>query len=166
MKCKFLTASIVGVVNAWLALNPQPAQAQILAVWGWRNIVAPEVGGPWIAPDVRFRPLGILDGDPIWRNTTINNRTLIIVNVPDERASVWIQGQLMQQTGRQRVFAAPALEPGLNYTYEIRVRWGDGKQAVDETRTVPIRLGQRVIVDFSRPAIEMMPPAKPQRPAG
>ena len=35
------------------------------------------------------------------------------------------------------------------------IRKGDGKQAVDETSAVPIRLGQRVIVDFSRPSIAL-----------
>ena len=153
-----LVAPVISV--GWLTMSPQPAHGQILAVWAWRNLAAPQVGGPWIAPDIRFRPLGILDGDPFWRYAVPDDQTLIIVNVPDDRAKVWIQGQLTQQTGRQRVFVTPALEPGFNYAYEIRVRWGNDKQAVDETRTVSIGLGQQVIVDFSRPAMKMMPPAE------
>src|SRR5436309_14254538 len=108
MKCTGLKATVVGLAIAWFTVNVQPAHGQILAVWGWRNIVAPEFGGPWIAPDIRFRPLGILDGDPFWRSAVIDNQALIIVNVPDDRASVWVQGQLTQQTGRQRVFVTPA----------------------------------------------------------
>jgi uncharacterized protein (TIGR03000 family) len=160
MKCTWLKTAVAGLVVAWFTTNPQPAHGQALvAVWGWRNIVAPEFGGPWIAPDIRFRPLGILDGDPFWRHAATENQTLVVVNVPDDRASVWLQGQLAQPTGRQRVFVVPPLEPGLTYAYEIRVRWGDEKQAVDETRTVPIRQGQQVIVDFSRPEMRMMPRA-------
>jgi uncharacterized protein (TIGR03000 family) len=162
MKNTWLKASLFGLVVAWLTVNPQPAHGQALvAVWGWRNIVAPEIGGPWIAPEVRFRPLGILDGDPIWRRGVTDNQSLIIVNVPDDRARVWVQGQLMQGAGKQRVFLVPPLEPGFNYAYEIRARWGNDPQSVDETRTVPIRVGQEVIVDFSRPALKSVPSATP-----
>jgi uncharacterized protein (TIGR03000 family) len=159
---RLLKNSVVALLIAvgLLTLSPPTAHGQVVAIWGWRNIVAPQIGGPWIAPDVRFRPLGILDGDPVWRRGAIDNPSLIIVNVPDDHASVWVQGQLMQTTGKQRVFAAPPLEPGLNYSYTIRVRSGDEKQPVEETRTVPIRRGEQVTVDFSLPATQTIPPAK------
>ncbi len=157
MKSTWIKVSIVGLVLACSVVNPPAAHGQLLAIWGWRNLVAPELGGPWIAPDIRFRPLGILDGDPIWRSTLPNGQSVIVVNVPDDRAQVWVQGQLMNATGNQRIFAVPALEPGFNYTYDVRVRSGDGPQAMDETRTVPIRFGEQVIVDFTRPARKVMP---------
>ncbi|MCE9533060.1 MAG: TIGR03000 domain-containing protein [Planctomycetes bacterium] len=157
--------SVVALLLAagWLSLSPQSANAQVLVyTWGWRNLVAPQLGGPWIAPDVRFRPLGILDGDPVWRRgvsyTPAYNQGMVIVNVPDDNASVWIQGKLSQTTGKQRVFVTPPLQPGVNYSYEIRVRQGDWINSTDETRTVPIRLGEQVFVDFSRPAVETLPP--------
>jgi len=160
MRCLKNSIVVLLIIAGWVTLSPQPAHGQALvAVWGWRNIVAPQVGGPWIAPDIRFRPLGILDGDPIWRRAAMDNQAVIVVNVPDDRATVWVQGQLMPGTGRQRVFMTPPLEPGFSYSYEIRARWGNDQQFTEETRTVPIRLGQQVTVDFTRPAVKLMPPA-------
>lgn len=156
-----LQKSIVALVVAagFLAVSPERAHGQAVALWGWRNIVAPELGGPWIAPDVRFRPLGILDGDPIWRRGQIP-QSQIIVNVPDTNSRVWLQGQATQTVGTQRVFITPPLQPGFNYNYEIRVRTGEGNLAKDETRTVPVRSGEQVIVDFSQPAAPTIPRAK------
>ena len=58
----------------------------------------------------------------------------------------------MPMTGNQRTFVSPPLEAGYSYSYEIRVRWGDDKQSVEQVRTVPVRMGERVNLDFSQPA--------------
>lgn len=164
MKSRWLKASVVGLlaVAGWLTVNPQPAHGHIIAVaagvWGWRNIVAPQVGGPWIAPDVRFRPFADLREDRWYEELPAPNSPAqaspaqVTVTVPDANAQVWVQGKLMSMTGRQRTFVSPPLEPGHIYNYEIRARWGDEQQSVEHTRIVPIRMGERVHVDFSRSA--------------
>jgi uncharacterized protein (TIGR03000 family) len=124
-------------------------------VWAWRNLVAPQFGGPWIAPDIRFRPLGLLDNDPYWEPAVRTGQAVLIVNVPDANARVWIQGQLTPETGMRRVFVTPPLDFGINYTYAVRAHWGDGDRAVDQTRTVPIRAGQQMVVNFSPTALRM-----------
>jgi len=164
MNYRRLKASMAGLIGVmvWFSVIPQPAHGQLIAIWGWRNLVAPQIGGPWIAPDVRFRPLGLLDDDRYWQSDVlIDRQSLIVVTVPEDGARVWIQGQLMRETGKERVFMTPPLQSGFNYAYEIRARWGSDPQIMDQTRTVPIRPGERVVVDFARPATKIMPPAVP-----
>ncbi|HJT78393.1 MAG TPA: TIGR03000 domain-containing protein [Gemmataceae bacterium] len=72
------------------------------------------------------------------------------VQLPSE-ASLWIQGQEMNETGGFREFVSPPLTPGQRYTYEVQARWNENGKAVTQTRTVPIRAGQRVDVDFTNP---------------
>jgi uncharacterized protein (TIGR03000 family) len=158
MKFRIFKASAVGLlgVMGWLMVNVQPARGQVIAVaagvWGWRNIVAPQIGGPWIAPEVRFRPFGLL---PVGRRYEAlpapKGSAQIIVTVPDANAQVWVEGRLMSAMGKERTFVSPPLQPGITYRYEIRARWGDEQETVERTRRVPIRMGERVQVDFSRP---------------
>jgi uncharacterized protein (TIGR03000 family) len=157
MNRQWLNASVITLLSVvgWFGMNPQPAQGQVIVVaagvWGWRNIVAPEFGGPWVAPEYRFRPLARLRSEGMVRDDSIPaSQARITVMVPDPNAQVWINGKLMQATGTQRDFDSPPLEPGIRYSYEIRARWGDGKQAMDQTLTVPIQPGRRAVVDFAR----------------
>jgi uncharacterized protein (TIGR03000 family) len=158
MKCKWLKASVAGLlgVAGWLTITPQPAHGQILGiaagVWGWRNVVAPRIGGPWIAPEYRFRPFADYPADGWYEDFPLaNSAAQIVVTVPDANAQIWVEGQLTSMTGEQRVFESPPLERGFSYRYEIRARWGEGKQSVEKTRIVPIRMGEQVHVDFSQP---------------
>ena len=45
---------------------------------------------------------------------------VITVNVPNE-AQIWFEGSKTSQTGTSRQFISPALKPGRNYTYNLRV---------------------------------------------
>jgi len=159
MKRTWLKFSVLAVWSTagWLATMPQPAQGQVVAVaagvWGWRNLAAPRIGGPFIAPEIRFRPFAGYSPDGSYRAFPAPiSQALVVVKVPDADAEVWIQGQPMPVKGPERIFASPTLEPGLVYTYEIRARWRESTRTTDQTRTVPIRAGQQVIVDFARPA--------------
>jgi uncharacterized protein (TIGR03000 family) len=71
------------------------------------------------------------------------------VTVPAGDAEIWFQGQKTKRTGKVREFQSPPLTPGVNYTYEIRARWRDGDRSITQTRTVPVRAGQHVQVDFT-----------------
>jgi uncharacterized protein (TIGR03000 family) len=161
MKRLWLKVSVLATLSAagWLATIPQPAQGQVVAVvvgvWGWRNIVAPRIGGPFVAPEIRFRPFAGFAADSSYRSFPASgNQALVVVTVPNPNAEVWIQGQLMPVKGRQRMFTSPTLEPGQEYTYEIRARWSENEQTTDQTRTVPIRPGEQVVIDFARPTSE------------
>ncbi len=120
--------------------------------FGVGDIVAPRVGGPFIAPEYRFRPFAELRSDG-YGEFTPERQAHVIVTVPDANAKVWIQGQLMSESGTRRAFASPMLEPGFTYSYEIRARWGDAQQTTEQTRTINVRPGQEIDVDFSRPPV-------------
>jgi uncharacterized protein (TIGR03000 family) len=73
------------------------------------------------------------------------------IRVPAD-AAIWFDGSRSSQTGSDRTFATPPLKPGTAYSYDIRARWTADGAAVEQTRTVTVRAGQRTRVDFLAPA--------------
>jgi uncharacterized protein (TIGR03000 family) len=78
---------------------------------------------------------------------TPTNLAYLDVRVPPD-AQVWVDGDPTTQTGGERSFVSPPLEPGRIFMYEIRARWLDNGEVVDLTKQVRIRAGDRVPVDF------------------
>jgi len=79
------------------------------------------------------------------------NVALIEVRVPED-AELWFDLERMNQTGAQRLFRSPELQPGKSYTYDVRARWTDaaGKE-VERIKQVKVQAGARVSVDFNNP---------------
>jgi uncharacterized protein (TIGR03000 family) len=91
----------------------------------------------------------------------------ITLHVP-AGARVWFDGGETMQTGAERVFVSPPLEPGRDYTYEVRVQWRDGEQLVERTRRLAVRAGDHVGLNYAgrafvevRPYADEAPPAAP-----
>ena len=74
----------------------------------------------------------------------------ISVRVPTD-AQLWFEGEKTAQKGTSRQFDSPSLTPGQEYTYEIKAQWREGDQDVTQTRTVVLRAGEQVNVDFTKP---------------
>jgi len=73
----------------------------------------------------------------------------MILKVP-ANAEVWFNGVKTQpQTKSVRHFATPALEPGWNYSYDIRVRWTEKSRPVEQTRRIFVRAGDRVTLNLT-----------------
>jgi uncharacterized protein (TIGR03000 family) len=73
----------------------------------------------------------------------------IDIRVPTESAEVWCEGVRMTQTGVERHFVTPALEPGSVYTMEIRVRWNDANgKPQSRTDRIEVRAGASQAVNF------------------
>jgi uncharacterized protein (TIGR03000 family) len=71
------------------------------------------------------------------------------VTVP-ATAEVWFEGQQTKQTGPNRTFQSPVLEPGKNYIYTIRARWSEaGGAPVEQFQAVTVRAGANAAVEFS-----------------
>ena len=87
---------------------------------------------------------------PVPPPTADDGLAMVQVIVPAD-ATVWFNGQLTTTGGEQRVYASPALTPGLDYHYVIHARWTDGGRVVNQTRTIVVRAGAHVGVDFTRP---------------
>jgi uncharacterized protein (TIGR03000 family) len=71
-----------------------------------------------------------------------NDTVLINLRVPGN-AEVWFDGSKTSQTGRQRSFVSPPLQPGRNYSYNIRARWIEAGRPVEQTRRINVRAGDR-----------------------
>jgi uncharacterized protein (TIGR03000 family) len=66
-------------------------------------------------------------------------------------AEIVIEGQKTTQTGSRRLFVSPPVAPGQNYTYEMQAKWMENGREVTQSRKVPVRAGQRVMVDLTKP---------------
>jgi uncharacterized protein (TIGR03000 family) len=74
------------------------------------------------------------------------------VRLPTAAAELWVEGQKTISTGTWRRFSSPPLVPGERYIYEFRARWFDNGRELVQSRKVPVRAGERIIVDFTTPA--------------
>jgi uncharacterized protein (TIGR03000 family) len=67
-------------------------------------------------------------------------------------ATVWIDGAPTTQTGTDREFQTPPLEPGRVFTYQVRARWTQNGQMMDQTRTAEVRAGGMTMLVFTSSA--------------
>ena len=74
----------------------------------------------------------------------------ITVIVPAD-AEVYFDGTLTSQTGTQRVYHTPQLEPNLEYHYTVRARWTQDGSPVERVQTVRFKVGSQPRVDFNSP---------------
>ena len=71
------------------------------------------------------------------------------VRVPAD-ARLWFDGQATAQTGADRSFRSPRLEPGQDYVYEVRARWDADGKPVETTKNVTVHAGDHVVVKFNQ----------------
>jgi uncharacterized protein (TIGR03000 family) len=80
-----------------------------------------------------------------------DSKAQLLVVVPTD-AEVWVENTKTTTDGNMREFESPPLSAGANYVYKVRARWTTNGKEVDQTRTVPVRAGASLTVDFTRPA--------------
>lgn len=81
-----------------------------------------------------------------------NDRAVRIdVRVP-AGAKIWIGGKETTQGGESRSFVSPPLEPGSDYTYDIRATWKEGGRTVERKRHVTVHAGDRLNLNLSSPS--------------
>jgi uncharacterized protein (TIGR03000 family) len=76
---------------------------------------------------------------------------VVLVTVP-EGAEVWFDGNPTRQTGAERKFSSPPLEPGNAYHYEVRARWLVNGKPVEQTQVVGVQAGENHHIVFPLPA--------------
>jgi uncharacterized protein (TIGR03000 family) len=115
--------------------------------WGWG------FDSPGYFADSGFSP-GYDNGqrisayqDPAAPPPVPQNTALIRVLVPDD-AKIWFNQAETTQTGPVRVFNTPQLEPGRNYTYDVRAQWRSGDHEVNQNRQASFHSGDAVTVSF------------------
>jgi uncharacterized protein (TIGR03000 family) len=78
-----------------------------------------------------------------------NNTASIEVQVPAD-AKVWFDGRPTSQTGRDRFFVSPPLEPGRTFTYEVKAMWIDASgKVMNQTRTVQVQGNRSSLLVFT-----------------
>jgi uncharacterized protein (TIGR03000 family) len=77
-----------------------------------------------------------------------NNTAAIDMKVP-ANAKVWFNGKETSQTGPNRHFVTPPLEPGKTFSYEVKASWtGSDGQPVTRTRDVQVQANQPTMVNL------------------
>ncbi len=77
---------------------------------------------------------------------------------PTADAEFWVEGERVPGTGTARRFVSPPLKPGEALTLNCKARWSEDGRGVTEARKVEVYAGDRVTVDFRRPAAAEGPP--------
>lgn len=73
---------------------------------------------------------------------------MLAVEVPAD-AKIFVNGQETSSTGENRQYISRNLQPGYNYTYEVRAELvRDGKK-VEEVKTIDVRAGEVAKVAFN-----------------
>lgn len=74
------------------------------------------------------------------------------VLLPHAAARLTVDGAATRQTGRERLFESPPLEPGEAFTYTLVATWEPNNYTrITRTREAAVRAGARVEVDLRRP---------------
>src|SRR5262249_26518638 len=89
----------------------------------------------------------------------------LIVRLPYENATLWIEDQQTEQTGSRRVFRSPPLALGQIYDYTFRATWMENGTKIDRTKHVAVEAGGDYTVDFSTPLSEDVGPSPRLRTA-
>jgi uncharacterized protein (TIGR03000 family) len=76
---------------------------------------------------------------------------VLSVKVPQPTAEVFVDGHKTAQTGLDRTFESPPLEPGRQYRYELTARWVEGGATREMKKAVVGTAGEVVRVDFTAP---------------
>jgi uncharacterized protein (TIGR03000 family) len=64
-------------------------------------------------------------------------------------AELWFDGAQTTQTGPERTFSTPELQPDKEYKYRVKVRWTHEGRAREFARTVPVIPGKTVEADLT-----------------
>ena len=123
----------------WVLRPPLPASPNVLPSApggdGWVRGAPPQAVGAEPAPLVIQ---AVPEGEPIAQFT---------VEVP-ANAELYLEGVKTRQTGTSRVFVSPPLTSGRQYVYEVRARWMENGQPVEQTRSLTVAAGQRFTIHF------------------
>jgi uncharacterized protein (TIGR03000 family) len=80
------------------------------------------------------------------------DRAYMTIQLPVDKAEVWIEGARAVQEKATQEYVSPPLEEGRKYYYDVRARWTDAKgKTVEAKRSFPIYPGKPVLIDFTEP---------------
>ena len=85
------------------------------------------------------------------RSQQAGQRVTLRVLMPAKDAQLTIEGKPTKQTGVERLFTSPPLEPGWKYAYTLTATWEKNNYTkVIRTKVVPLRPGTELVVDLRK----------------
>jgi len=85
---------------------------------------------------------------PMNQGDQMGMKARLRVTMPAPDARLTINGAQMQQTGTDRVFESPPLEPNKSYTYTLQATWMDNGREVTRQQEVNVQPGQEAVAVF------------------
>jgi uncharacterized protein (TIGR03000 family) len=76
------------------------------------------------------------------------NQATIRVQLTDPNSRVTFEDATTTQTGRDRVYTSPPLDPSKSYTYTVRATWTEDGKEVTRTKDVKVQSGREATVNF------------------
>jgi uncharacterized protein (TIGR03000 family) len=101
----------------------------------------------WVLAMALFAAVPLLHGQDAPKPKTDGKGVKIKVLV-DADSLIDVEGERTKQTGTERVFESPGLEPGKKYLYSIKVTWKERDEPHRYTAKVPVEAGKDVTVDL------------------
>jgi uncharacterized protein (TIGR03000 family) len=86
------------------------------------------------------------------RGGAADARPAVVTFTVPPGSELWIGTWKTDKPGPERTFRLGPLRPGVVHSYQVRIRWRQAGRSVQERRRVDVRAGDRVTVDFTRPA--------------
>jgi uncharacterized protein (TIGR03000 family) len=77
------------------------------------------------------------------------DKATLVVKLP-AAAALTIDGAATKQTGPERTFISPKLEPGKTYVYGLKATWDEGGKLRTVTRNATVAAGRRTVVDLTK----------------
>jgi uncharacterized protein (TIGR03000 family) len=106
---------------------------------------APTVYGAFVpGPNAYLRGQRYLPDTAV---TPLQTTATVDVRLPED-AELTFQGVRTNQTGAFRRFQTPSIDPGTNYSYDVRATWTVNGREVTRDRHVALRAGDHLTVDF------------------
>ena len=156
---KFVVLAGLGLAALIVAL-PERAAARSYGLGGVARIgnIGGSYGLNWGPRFISWRGYGFSGWSPgVYRGTRSNgytayyppeqdidsNAVTLRLQVPSG-ARVWLEGKETSQSGADRMFVSPSLEPGYEYVYHIRVQWNQNGQTVERNREVTVHAGDAI----------------------
>jgi uncharacterized protein (TIGR03000 family) len=145
-----------GAVVASSDMTMMPSQERRLS--GRRNRGTAYGSNAYVAPNGAIMPTSDTPGvqrrsdyySPEGSRVTGSEMPVIIDVLTPATAEITFEGAKTTQTGSRRLFISPPIKSGQNYIYEINVKWLENGKPIAHTRKLPVRAGQRLMVDLTR----------------
>jgi len=87
----------------------------------------------------------------VQQGNTADRAAHIDIRVP-AGAKIWFGKKETVQSGESRSFVSPPLDPGSDYTYDIRATWKEGGRTVERKRHVTVHAGDKLNLNLASPS--------------